>query len=69
MRVYTLKTLAELEGVTHTHLRAVLVRYKNGEINHWRDYRFFGIDGKCWFAYHKDKKLEFINTLEKAKNA
>jgi len=61
MRVYTLKALALQEGVTHTHLRSVLVKYKAGEITHWRDYRFFGIDGKCWFAYPKDKRLEFID--------
>jgi len=66
MRVYSLKALARHENVTHEHLRLVIRKFKSGQVDHWRDYRFFGIEGKCWFAYPKDKKLEFIDVEESA---
>jgi len=61
MKIYSMKGLAQHENVTHDHLRSVVSKFKAGKIDKWRDYRFFGIDGKCWFAYPKGEDIEFFD--------
>ena len=63
MKIYSMKGLAQKEGVTHDYLRVVVSKVKTGKVENWRDYRFFGIDGKCWFAYPKDETIEFFDEV------
>ncbi len=52
MKLFSIEGLAEHEGVTYDYLRSVVVKYRAGKLpDGWRGYKFFGVDGKCWFAY------------------
>jgi len=61
MKIYSMKGLAEKEAVTHDYLRVVIKKFKAKKIEYWREYGFFGIDGKCWFAYPKNEDIEFFD--------
>ncbi len=60
MKVFTLKALARLEGVTYDHLRFVMRSIQDGSRTAWRGYRFFGIEGKAWFAYKGKEAIQVI---------
>jgi hypothetical protein len=61
IEIYSLKALAEREEVRHDSLNHVVLRFKRGEIQTWRGYKFYGIEGKCWFAIRKEIPITFYS--------
>ncbi len=69
MKLFSMKGLSEHEGVTHDYLRALLVKYRAGKLpDGWRGYKFFGIGGKCWFAYKSTETTETIEVFDGSHN-
>jgi hypothetical protein len=62
IKIFTLKALAALEGVSYTNLRQIIhLAQKNSQPLEWKDYRFAKIgSAKAWVAYPKDSDIEFI---------
>lgn len=53
---YTLKALAEKEGVTEDYLRKLMVRLRRGELRQWRGYCFVPMGNtqrSIWLAYEQ----------------
>jgi hypothetical protein len=57
--IYSLKALAQLEGVHIDSLHHVLVDYKDGKKDEWRGWVFYNVSGKAWIAVKKDSLVEF----------
>lgn len=63
IKIFTLKALSALEGVSHTNLRQIIhLAQKNNQPLEWKDYRFAKIGAaKAWVAFQKDADIQFVS--------
>ena len=62
VKLYTLYALAEKLEISYQYLRQhVLDRYKRGEIDNFKGFKFFGEPNKTWYAYEaSDVDIEIV---------
>lgn len=58
--IYSIKALARRLGYTYRQMRAVVLKYRQGKIESYEGYKFFGVWNKCWFAYPADASIEIV---------
>lgn len=68
IEIYTLKAVAKKVGVSYPYIRKIMTRYKKGEIDNFRGYKFLGMGNKAWIAYPEDLDIRLVDEGEESEN-